>query len=126
MREIIFNFAMRLMITAVLSVLNPENTALQEQFIEKAVEAGEVPDFEKAYNFYGYAFWEGSESAKCEMENILKSERDKDLYNFKFDKMCPTSKDNVKSNHIGILNGNIIKDGGKIKQEDLKKSKYRI
>ena len=93
---------------------------LKKALIEEAVEAGEEADFEKAYNLYGHAFWEGSMDAKREMDNILKSDRDKEIYNFKYDRQCPVSKDNVKTNHIRLFDGTILKDESKVKVSDLK------
>lgn len=89
-----------------------ENTP---NYIAMAEEAIYDDDINKAYDYYGMAYWEGNTDALKKLDELLSNPEFSDFYLVtKYSRICPKAGDEDKSVHIRLKDGTIVKDGESI------------
>ncbi len=89
-----------------------ENTPNYIAMAEEAIYDG---DINKAYDYYGMAYWDGDSSVLDKLNELALNVDLSDYYLItKYSHICPKAGDNVKSVHIRLKDGTIIENGESI------------
>ncbi len=84
-------------------------------YVAMAEEAIYDGDINKAYDYYGMAYWDGDSSVLDKLNELALNVDLSDYYLItKYSHICPKAGDNVKSVHIRLKDGTIIENGESI------------
>ena len=98
-----------------ISIVEDTITENTPNYIAMAEEAIYDDDINKAYDYYGMAYWDGDSSVLDKLNELALNADLSDYYLItKYSHICPKAGDNVKSVHIRLKDGTIIENGESI------------